>query len=99
VWTEFSLCNLFSPATTADRLLRLLDVAPAGRITVGSDGHGLPESHWFGSVVLRDAWETVRERLGDTVGSEWKDDTAAGIFEDNARQLYRLPDVSTRNSR
>jgi hypothetical protein len=66
---------------------------------VGSDGHGLPESHWFGSVVLRDAWETVRERLGDTVGSEWKDDTAAGIFEDNARQLYRLPDVSTRNSR
>ncbi|MGA7912978.1 MAG: amidohydrolase family protein, partial [Candidatus Dormiibacterota bacterium] len=99
VWTEFSLCNLFSPATTADRLLRLLDVAPAGRITVGSDGHGLPESHWFGSVVLRDAWETVRETLGETVSAEWKDDTAAGIFEDNARQLYRLADVSARTLR
>ena len=99
VWTEFSLCNLFSPATTADRLLRLLDVAPAGRVTVGSDGHGMPESHWFGSVVLRDAWETVRERLGGTVSEEWKDDTAAGIFEDNARQLYRLPELSAGNSR
>ena len=99
VWTEFSLCNLFSPATTADRLLRLLDVAPAGRITVGSDGHGLPESHWFGSVVLRDAWETVRERLGETVSEEWKDVTAAGIFEDNARQLYRLPELTAGNSR
>ncbi|HZV26496.1 MAG TPA: hypothetical protein VFG00_09410, partial [Acidothermaceae bacterium] len=62
-------------------------------------GHGLPESHWFGSVVLRDAWEAVRERLGETVTSEWKDATAAGIFDDNARELYRLPEVSARNSR
>jgi hypothetical protein len=65
---------------------------------VGSDGHGMPESHLFGSVVLRDAWETVRERLGGTVSEEWKDDTAAGIFEDNARQLYRLPEWSAGSS-
>jgi hypothetical protein len=92
VWTEFSLCNLFSPATTADRLLRLLDLAPAARVTVGSDGHGMPESHWFGSVVLREAWETVRERLGRAVSAEWLDNTAACIFEQNARRLYRLPE-------
>ncbi len=91
VWTELSLCNLFSPATTADRLLRLLDAAPAGRITLGSDGHGAPESHWFGSVVVRDAWQTVRECLGGKVGGRWLDEAEERLFETNARQLYHLP--------
>ncbi|MBJ7609155.1 MAG: amidohydrolase [Candidatus Dormibacteraeota bacterium] len=90
VWTEYSLCNLFSPATTADRLLRLLDVAPTARITLGSDGHGLPESHWFGCVVLRDAWRTVRERLAGSVSAAWLDETGERIFERNARELYHL---------
>jgi len=91
VWTEFSLCNLFSPATTADRLLRILDVAPGGRVTLGSDGHGVPESHWFGCVVLRDAWATVRERLSTVASSSWLDQTRDRIFEQNARELYGLP--------
>jgi predicted TIM-barrel fold metal-dependent hydrolase len=92
VWTEFSLCNLFSPATTADRLLRLLDIAPAGRITLGSDGHGPPESHWFGTVIVREAWQTVRQRLSGTVSETWLDDAQERLFETNARQLYHLPD-------
>jgi uncharacterized protein len=91
VWTEFSLCNLFSPATTADRLLRILDIAPAGRITLGSDGHGIPESHWFGTVVLRDAWEDVRKRLRGSVRESWLDDVRERLFERNARDLYGLP--------
>jgi hypothetical protein len=95
VWTEYSLCNLFSPATTADRLLRLLDVAPAGRITVGSDGHGMPESHWFGCVVLRDAWRIVRERLEGSVTEAWLDEAGERIFETNARALYHLPALAS----
>jgi predicted TIM-barrel fold metal-dependent hydrolase len=91
VWTEYSLCNLFSPATTADRLLRLLDVAPVARITLGSDGHGVPESHWFGCVVVRDAWRTVRERLAGSVSAAWLDATGESLFESNARRLYHLP--------
>jgi uncharacterized protein len=90
VWTELSLCNLFSPATTAERLLRLLDVAPAARITLGSDGHGAPETHWFGTVVVRDAWDVVRERLRGTVGDSWLEGARQRMFEDNARELYRL---------
>jgi predicted TIM-barrel fold metal-dependent hydrolase len=90
VWTEFSLCNLFSPVTTADRLLRILDIAPAGRITLGSDGHGIPESHWFGTVVLRDAWEDVRKRLRGSVRESWLDDVRERLFERNARDLYGL---------
>ncbi len=72
-------------------MLRILDVAPTGRVTVGSDGHGLPESHWFGAVVLRDAWDEVRRRLHGSVTEAWLDGTAAAIFEDNARALYHLP--------
>ncbi|MGH7721242.1 MAG: amidohydrolase family protein [Candidatus Dormibacteria bacterium] len=91
VWTELSLCNLFSPATTADRLLRLLDVAPAGRITLGSDGHGAPESHWFGSSVVREGWHTVRERLDGAVSDSWLDEAGERLFLTNACELYRLP--------
>ena len=94
VWTEFSLCNLFSPLTTADRLLRIIDIAPTGRITLGSDGHGPPESHWFGTVVLRDAWQTVRDRLAGTASRGWLDDAEHRMFETNARVLYRLPPTS-----
>jgi predicted TIM-barrel fold metal-dependent hydrolase len=90
VWVELSLSNLFSPATTADRLLRLLDIAPAARTTLGSDGHGLPESHWFGTVVLRDAWAQVRDRLRMSVSERWLDDVEQRIFEGNARELYSL---------
>ena len=79
------------PTTTADRLLRILDIAPAGRITVGSDGHGIPESHWFGAVVVRDAWEAVRDRLRGSVRESWLDEVRERLFERNARDLYGLP--------
>lgn len=90
VWTELSLCNLFSPVTTADRLLRLLDLAPSDRITLGSDGHGAPETHWFASVVVRDAWAAVAERLRTVARAGWIEDARARVFEENARLLYAL---------
>jgi len=90
VWVEISLSNLVSPATTADRLLRLLDLAPTGRLLVGSDGHGAPETHWFALGVLRDAWSVVRERLGGVARAGWLDDVERDVFTKNARRLYRL---------
>jgi predicted TIM-barrel fold metal-dependent hydrolase len=89
VWAEYSLANLMSPATTADRLLRLLDLAPTDRVVLGSDGHGSPETHWFASCVLRDAWRDVRQRLAGTVRPVWLDDVEDRIFATNARRLYR----------
>lgn len=90
VWVDFSLSNLMSPATTADRLLRVLDLCPAGRLLLGSDGHGTPETHWFGLGVLRDAWFDVRRRLDGTVRSAWLDETQDALFTGNARRLYGL---------
>jgi predicted TIM-barrel fold metal-dependent hydrolase len=90
VWAEFSLVNLFAPATSADRLLRLIDLAPTGRILIGSDGHGTPETHWFALSVLRDAWTEVARRLGPLARASWLDDAERAIFSDNARAVYQL---------
>jgi len=90
VWVDFSLSNLVSPATTADRLLRLLDLCPTGRLVVGSDGHGAPETHWFALHVLRDAWAVVRARLGSATRTGWLDDVEQAVFTGNVRALYRL---------
>ncbi|MGH3499107.1 MAG: amidohydrolase family protein [Nocardioidaceae bacterium] len=90
VWTELSLHNLFSPATTADRLLRVLDLAPAERVLLGSDGHGAPETHWFALRVLHDAWAQTRAQLDGVVRPGWLDRTGERIFAGNARALYHL---------
>jgi predicted TIM-barrel fold metal-dependent hydrolase len=88
---ELSLSNLFAPAGVADRLFQILDVAPRDRVLLGSDGHGAPETHWFGCRVLADAWDDVASRLAD-VGArrDWLADTRAAIFDGNARQVYAL---------
>lgn len=90
VWVDFSLSNLVSPATTADRLLRILDLCPTGRLVLGSDGHGAPETHWFALHVLRDAWAVVRTQLGSATRSGWLDDVEQAVFTGNVRALYRL---------
>ena len=90
LWAEFSLVNLFSPATTADRLLRLLDLAPVDRLLFGTDGHGPPETHWFAACVLREAWAAVRGQLSSTARSDWLDEAAGRMFSGNARNVYRL---------
>jgi hypothetical protein len=89
VWAEFSLVNLFSPLTTADRLLRLIDLAPTSRMVLGSDGHGSPETHWFALGTLREAWSDIAQRLGPLVRARWLDDVERAIFAGNALELYR----------
>lgn len=91
VWAEFSLAQLFAPLHTADRLLRLLDLAPTNRILLGSDGHGSPESIWFGCRILREAWPEVRDRLvsaGARPG--WVDGVRHAVFSGNAARVYPL---------
>jgi hypothetical protein len=90
VWAEFSLVNLLNPATSARRLLELIELAPTTRILVGSDGHGPPETHWFALTVLRQAWAQVRTQLDGLTRPGWLDQTEHNIFTDNARTLYRL---------
>lgn len=91
VYAELSLSNLFSPLGTADRLLRLVDLAPRHKLLVGSDGHGQPETHWFACCVVRDAFDEVARRLRSAGARErFVDATRRALFEENARAVYRL---------
>jgi hypothetical protein len=95
VWVELSLSNLFAPLTVADELAAIIDVAPRGRIVVGTDGHVVPESHWFGGRMLAEAWRSVADRLM-AVGADarWIHDTRSAVMDANARQLYGLTEPS-----
>lgn len=91
LWVELSLSNLFAPLHTADRLLRLLDVAPRGRILLGSDGHVLPETQWFACRVLADAWTRAAAVLTEAGARPgWVSQTRDAVFEGNAREVYSL---------
>jgi predicted TIM-barrel fold metal-dependent hydrolase len=91
LWVELSLSNLFAPLHAADRLLRLLDVAPRGRLLLGSDGHVLPETQWFACRVLGDAWTRAQQVLADAGARPgWVEETRAALFEGNAREVYAL---------
>ena len=96
VWVDFSLVDLFAPATTAERLLRMLDLAPADRLLLGTDAHGLPETYWFAARVLREAWGQVRERLlALGARAAWIDQVEQRTFATNAAELYRLSPSTT----
>jgi predicted TIM-barrel fold metal-dependent hydrolase len=91
LWVELSLSNLFAPLHAADRLLRMLDVAPRGRVLLGSDGHELPETQWFACRVLADAWTRAAGGLADAgARPAWIEETRTAVFEGNAREVYGL---------
>jgi predicted TIM-barrel fold metal-dependent hydrolase len=91
VWVELSLSNLFAPVGTAQRLVETLDIAPAGRILLGTDGHGVPETHWFAARALHDGWREAATRLAEAGAQQaWLDETRDAIFETNAREVYSL---------
>lgn len=91
VYAELSLSNIFVPLTVAGRLARILELAPAAKVLLGTDGHSEPESFWFAATLLREAWAEVRSRMSGAGAREaWLDDVESRIFERNARELYRL---------
>jgi predicted TIM-barrel fold metal-dependent hydrolase len=91
VWADLSLSNIFSPLRTADRLLRLVDLAPTDRILLATDAFQEPELYWFAAGVLRDAWGRVRSDLSaEGAGANWLDAVQHAMFEGNARDLYGL---------
>src|SRR5579863_4219290 len=91
VHAELSLSNLFAPVTVGDRLLRILELAPREKVLLGSDGHHLPETHWFGCRTARDALDEAGVRLRAAGAREaFVTAVRAAVLEDNARRVYGL---------
>lgn len=91
VYAELSLSNLFAPLGTAERLLRLVDLAPRHKLLAGSDGHGPPETHWYACAVLREAFAQVGRRLEEAgARARFVEETRRALFEENARAVYPI---------
>lgn len=91
VFADLSMFTLYSPVTLADRLLRVIDLAPASKLLLGTDGYAEPEIYWFGSEMLREAWAKVDAALANAgCGSGWLHDVKRLLFEGNARNFYGL---------
>jgi predicted TIM-barrel fold metal-dependent hydrolase len=89
VHAELSLFNLFAPVTVADRLLRVVELAPVDRVLVGTDGHGEPETLWFAAHVLHEAWARAAGALRAAGARQgWIDQARELVFDGNARALY-----------
>jgi len=91
VYAELSQFNIFSPATIADRMERILEFAPTAKVLCGTDGHGAPETYWFGALLIQEAWNEVRARFA-AAGARpaWLQQVQQAIFEENAAQIYRF---------
>jgi hypothetical protein len=88
---DFSLFNIFAPALLAQRMLRLLELAPAGKVLAATDGFGVPETYWFAAILTREAWDEVCARFTQLgAGPTWVETTTRMVFEENARRLYRI---------
>ncbi len=89
VYAELSEFNLYSVGTVADRLERVLDFAPAARVLCGTDGHGNPETFWFGALMIQEAWVRVRDKwAAQGARPAWLADVETAIMTGNTARLY-----------
>ena len=89
VHAEISEFNIFAPAQVADRLERVLELAPGSRVLCGTDGHGAPETYWFAAHVLTEAWTSLRQRWAASgARNSWLTGIEDAIFRANTARLY-----------
>jgi predicted TIM-barrel fold metal-dependent hydrolase len=95
VFMDLSLsCTLASPLL--DRLFtESIAVAPTSKVLAGTDGHSVPEAHWYGALTTKNALQRSLNTLIDNLLLTERNaaDAAARILHDNARQLYGLEDL------
>lgn len=91
VHVDLSLVNMFAPANLVDGLRRVIGVAPVDRVLIGTDAYVLPEAFWFAAIMVREAWQVVRDGLlAQGMDPGWTDAAGDAMFAANARRLYRL---------
>jgi len=74
------------------KLLEALNIAPASRIVYGSDGFNVPELHWLGAHLGREAVAFALETLTaeGALGTGETEAIARMVLAENSRELYRL---------
>lgn len=96
VYFDLSLSVSLAAARSRDMILDALALAPFSKLLFGTDGHTVPESHWFAARVWK---RSLTEALGELAGrgfitGDTAADVAAAVLHENARQLYALDGLS-----
>ena len=82
----------YSAPAVKNAMLEILELAPATRVMMGSDGVMVPETYWFG---IKNGVKGLGEALGELVSSDWITtgeavEFAELILHKNAKRLYRV---------
>lgn len=91
-YMDLSLSVILLSAFSKNVLRETMAVAPASKILAGSDGHSVPEMHWYGAVVFKHALQAV---LNDLLEENYLNKSSANsvaelILYKNCRELYQL---------
>jgi predicted TIM-barrel fold metal-dependent hydrolase len=89
---DLSLSISFASPYARYLLRQALSMAPTSKILAASDGHTVPEAHWYGALSWKRVLSIVLNELisAGLIYEEQAHDIAAAILHDNARKLYNL---------
>jgi predicted TIM-barrel fold metal-dependent hydrolase len=93
IYLDLSVLIPYATANMPNRILEVMELAPASKILYASDATQIPEMHWLsaklGKRALEQALNKIAERsvITDTEAYE----IAKMILADNAKFVYKLP--------
>lgn len=92
VYMDLSLSISFASPYARYLLRQALSMAPTSKILAASDGHTVPEAHWYGALSWKRVLSIVLNSLisAGLIYEEQAHDIAAAILHENARKIYNL---------
>lgn len=95
VYMDLSLSVSLAAPLAETLITQALAQAPSTKILAGSDGHSVPETHWWGAAVWRESLSASLTSLRNRryITENQSKDIAARILHGNAQKLYELSDM------
>jgi predicted TIM-barrel fold metal-dependent hydrolase len=89
---DLSLSCFLVSANIESILQEAISLAPISKILTGTDGHTVPETHWYGARSIKRGLAHVLSKLvsDDLLDPPQAMKVAGDILHGNARQLYKL---------
>lgn len=91
-YCDVSSITPYSAPSIKNAILEILELAPASRVMMGSDGVMVPETYWFG---IKNGVKGLGRALDELVSFDWITphdavEFAELILYENAKRLYRV---------
>lgn len=95
VYIDVSLAVSLASPSADGMVLDALSLAPTSKILAGTDGHSVPETHWYGALKWRQSLERALNYFlhNRYLTEEQCFDVAARILHENAQRIYNLENI------